>query len=157
MSNILEVGTKAPLFEGETQDGNALRLADYEGRKVAIYFYPKDDTTGCTKQACNLRDNWVALKEAGITVIGVSKDSAASHTKFASKYSLPFPLVADPEKKIIKDYGVWRQKSLYGRKYMGIHRTTFLVDEQGVIVHVIKKPRVGNHAEEVLQGFEAGA
>ena len=154
MSEMPEVGAKAPLFEGRTQNGDLLRLADYAGRKVAVYFYPKDDTPGCTKQACNLRDNWAALEKAGVAVIGVSGDSAASHAKFAKKYDLPFPLVADPERKILEAYGVWGEKSLYGRLFMGTKRTTFLIDENGVVVHVFKKPRVGNHADEVLKAFE---
>lgn len=153
MSEMPEQGATAPLFEGSTQDGEQLRLVDYAGRKVAIYFYPKDDTSGCTKQACNLRDNWSALQKAGVSVIGVSGDPVKSHAKFASKYDLPFPLVADPERKILEAYGVWGEKSLYGRKYMGTVRTTFLVDEAGKIVHVVKKPRVGQHAEEILNAF----
>lgn len=157
MSEIPERGVKAPLFEGRTQDGEVLRLADYAGQKVAIYFYPKDDTSGCTKQACNLRDNWSELVDAGVVVIGISGDSVDSHAKFADKYSLPFPLVADPEREIIKAYGVWGEKSLYGRKYMGIKRTTFLVDETGKIVEVLRKPRVGRHAEEVLKAFGAAS
>lgn len=146
-------GAKAPPFEGKTQDGSTLRLAEYSGQKVVVYFYPRDNTPGCTKQACNLRDNWLALKEAGVSVIGISADSVASHAKFADKYDLPFPLVADPDKEILEAYGTWGEKSLYGRKYMGIKRTTFLIDEAGIIVHVIKKPRVGHHSEEVLKAF----
>jgi peroxiredoxin Q/BCP len=153
MSEMPEVGAKAPLFEGETQEGGVLRLGDYSGRKIAIYFYPKDNTPGCTKQACNLRDNWSDLQKAGVAVIGVSPDPTSTHAKFARKYKLPFPLVADPEKKVIEDYGVWGEKSMYGRKYMGLKRTTFLVNEDGVIVHVFKKPRTGKHAEEILKYF----
>ena len=150
---MLEPGTKAPAFEGETQDGNTVRLADFAGRKLALYFYPKDDTPGCTKQACNLRDNWEALQRAGVAVVGVSKDSVESHEKFADKYSLPFPLLSDPDREILQAYGTWGEKSLYGRIYMGIVRTTFLIDEEGVIVGVIKKPKVSGHAEEILQAF----
>ena len=150
---MIEPGTKAPDFEGETQSGDTIRLSDFAGRKVAVYFYPKDDTSGCTKQACNLRDNWEALQEAGVAVIGISKDSAKSHEKFASKYSLPFPLIADTEKEIIEAFGAWGQKSLYGRKYLGIFRTTFLIDEQGIVIGVIRKPKVSGHAEEILEAF----
>lgn len=153
MSEMPKPGAEAPRFEGETQDGEKLNLADYRGRKVALYFYPKDNTPGCTRQACNLRDNWSALQEAGVSVIGISGDTAASHAKFADKYDLPFPLVADPDKRIIEAYGVWGEKSLYGRRYMGIKRTTFLIDEKGQIVHVFEKPRVKEHAQEVLRAF----
>lgn len=149
-----EPGQRAPAFEGPTQDGSTLKLADYRGRKVALYFYPKDNTSGCTKQACNLRDNFSDLEHAGVAVIGVSADPVASHEKFASKYKLPFPLVADPAKKIVSAYGVWGEKSLYGRKYMGLIRTTFLVDEEGTIVDVLKKPKVGHHASEIMKAFD---
>ena len=153
MSEMPEKGEQAPLFAEKTQTGEVIRLADYVGQKVAIYFYPKDNTSGCTKQACNLRDNWGALEAAGVAVIGVSADSVESHAKFAGEYDLPFPLVADTDRKILKAYGVWGEKSLYGRKFMGIRRTTFLVDENGKIVHVLKKPRVADHAGEVLDAF----
>lgn len=153
MSEMPAPGDKAPLFEGETQGGNTVRLADHIGRKVAVYFYPKDNTPGCIKQACNLRDNWSILEEAGIAVIGISGDTVESHVKFADKHHLPFPLLADPEKAVLKAYGAWGEKNLYGRKFLGIKRTTFLIDENGIIVHVIKKPRVNNHAEEVLNKF----
>ena len=153
MNELLSAGVPAPLFEGKTQDGTSLRLADYAGSKVAIYFYPADDTPGCTKQACNLRDNWEALTEAGVKIIGVSADGVEKHAKFAAKYSLPFPLIADTEKEILNAYGAWGQKNLYGRKYLGIKRTTFLVDEKGIIQHVIKKPRTGKHADEILNKF----
>lgn len=155
MKEMPEAGDAAPGFEGKTQAGETIRLADYAGRKVAIYFYPKDNTSGCTKQACNLRDNWSSLDKEGIAVIGVSADSVKSHAKFADRYDLPFPLVADTDKEIIEAYGAWGEKSLYGRKYQGIYRTTFLIDESGKIVHVITKPRVGQHAEEILKGFQA--
>jgi peroxiredoxin Q/BCP len=153
MSNMPKAGSKAPSFEGETQDGKRLRLADFSGRKTAIFFYPKDNTPGCTKQACNLRDNWPNLKEAGVAVIGVSGDTVESHVRFADKYHLPFPLVADPEKKILDLYGVWGERNLYGRKFLGIKRTTFLVGEDGIITHVFKRPRVGDHTEEILKAF----
>ena len=150
-----EVGEKAPLFEGQTQGGDAVRLADYQGQKVALYFYPKDDTPGCTKQACNLRDNYQILLDAGIAVLGVSPDDVASHEKFADKYDLPFPLFADPTHTILEAYGVWGEKNMYGRKFMGVKRTTFLIDENGMIRHVFKRPNVKMHTAEILEKFEA--
>lgn len=154
-----EAGDKAPLFTGKTQDGDTVSLSDYQGRKVALYFYPKDDTPGCTKQACNLRDGYQVLLEAGIAVVGVSTDDIASHSKFAEKYELPFPLVADPQKKVVESYGVYGEKNLYGRKFMGTKRTTFLIDENGVVVHVFKRPKVKEHTAEILDkfGVEEGA
>lgn len=148
-----EAGTPAPDFEGKTQTGETVRLSDFRGKKVALYFYPKDDTPGCTKQACNLRDHLQTLREAGIVVLGVSGDDVDSHRKFAGKYHLPFPLIADPEHEILEKYGVWGERNLYGRKFMGIKRTTFLIDENGVIRHVFKRPKVSEHAEEILAKF----
>lgn len=147
-------GEKAPLFEGATQHGETLRLEDYRGQKVALYFYPKDGTSGCTKQACNLRDNYETLLEKGIAVIGVSKDNLDSHVAFAEKHDLPFPLVADPELSILKRYGVWGEKKMFGRTYEGTKRTTFLIDEEGVIQHVFKRPKTGKHATEILEKFD---
>jgi peroxiredoxin Q/BCP len=147
------VGQAAPLFEGPTQSGETVRLSDYRGRKVALYFYPEDDTPGCTKQACNLRDGHGELLRAGIAVLGVSADEVASHGRFAEKYSLPFPLLADPDRQIIQAYGVWMEKNLYGRRYMGISRTTFLIDEEGIIQHVLKRPKVETHTQEILEKF----
>jgi peroxiredoxin Q/BCP len=118
-----------------------------------VYFYPKDDTAGCTKQACNLRDNWKKLEKKGVQVIGVSPDDNDSHKKFAAKYKLPFPLLPDPNKKIIEKYGVWGEKKLYGKTFDGLHRTTFLIDEAGKIVHVFKRPKVDQHADEILAKF----
>ena len=152
-STMPEVGQEAPLFEGTTQDSNTLRLEDYRGRKVALYFYPKDDTPGCTKQACNLRDNYRTLLDAGIAVIGVSPDDVASHETFAEKYELPFPLVADPDREILEKYGVWGERNMYGRKFMGVKRTTFLIDEDGVVRHVFKRPKVSEHTAEILDKF----
>jgi peroxiredoxin Q/BCP len=148
-----EEGQQAPDFRAESQDGDQISLSDYRGRKVALYFYPKDDTPGCTKQACNLRDDYSALLDAGIAVIGVSGDDVKSHAAFADKYELPFPLLADPDHDILDKYGVWRQRNLYGRLVMGTQRTTFLIDEKGVIRKVIKRPNVDDHAGEVLAGF----
>lgn len=146
-------GQKAPEFRAQSQDGDTISLSDYRGRKVALYFYPKDDTPGCTKQACNLRDDYGQLLDAGIAVIGVSGDDVASHAKFADKYELPFPLLADPDHEILEKYGVWRQRNLYGRLSMGVQRTTFLIDEGGSIKDVIKKPNVTEHADEVMRRF----
>ncbi len=153
MSEDLSIGSQAPDFEGLTQDGSSIRLSDYIGRKVALYFYPKDNTPGCTKQACNLRDNNAALVEAGIEVIGVSGDSVKSHEKFVTKYRLQFPLVADTDKAIMLKYGVWGEKKLYGRTFLGVKRTTFLINEDGTIQKIIKKPKTSDHTAEVLAGF----
>ncbi len=147
------VGDPAPLFEGVIQEGETLRLSDFKGKKVALYFYPADDTPGCTKQACNLRDGYQELLDAGIAVIGVSGDDVASHEGFAEKYSLPFPLLADTERAIMEQYGVWGQRNLYGKLFMGVKRTTFLIDEEGTVVHVFKRPKVKEHTEEILNKF----
>ena len=147
------VGDAAPDFEAKSQDGDTIRLADYRGRKVALYFYPKDDTPGCTKQACNLRDNYEMLLDKGVAVLGVSADDVDSHERFAEKYELPFPLLADPDHEILNKYGVWGERNLYGRKFMGIKRTTFLIDEEGTVHHVFKRPKVTEHAQEVLAKF----
>lgn len=148
-----EAGQIAPEFTAQSQDGDQISLTDYRGRKVVLYFYPKDDTPGCTKQACNLRDEYSTLLEKGLAVIGVSADDVESHSKFADKYELPFPLLADPEHEILEKYGVWRQRNLYGRLSMGIQRTTFLIDEEGVIKDIIKRPNVDDHASEVMRRF----
>ena len=146
-------GQQAPDFQGQTQSSERIKLDDYRGQKVALYFYPKDDTPGCTKQACNLRDEYSRLQEAGVAVIGVSADDVESHQAFAEKYSLPFPLIADTDREILEAYGVWDERNLYGRKFMGIKRTTFLIDEDGTIVHVFKRPKVTEHGQEVLEKF----
>jgi peroxiredoxin Q/BCP len=148
-----DVGDVAPAFAGTAQDGSAVSLEELAGKKVALYFYPKDDTPGCTKQACNLRDNYEALLAADVVVVGVSTDDEASHVRFAEKYELPFPLLADTDRSIVEAYGVYGEKNLYGRKYMGTRRTTFLIDENGVIQHVFKKPNVGEHSKEILEKF----
>ena len=149
MSEIKE-GSKAPLFAGINQDGEKIKLVDFKGKKLVLFFYPEDDTPTCTVQACNLRDNYSLLKKEGIEVIGVSPDEAKKHKKFETKYSLPFTLIADPEHKIIDKYGVWGEKQLYGRNYMGIHRTTFLIDEKGIIKKIIYRPKNKAHAEEII-------
>lgn len=147
----LKVGDKSPEFKGVDQNGNAIDLSQYAGKKVALYFYPKDDTPGCTAQACNLRDNFDILKDKGIEVIGVSTDSVKSHAKFVDKFKLNFTLIADENKEIVEKFGVWGLKKFMGREYMGTNRTTFLIDEQGVIEGVISKPKTNAHAEEILE------
>jgi peroxiredoxin Q/BCP len=146
----LTEGMPAPPFEGVDQNGNSIRLQDLRGRKVILYFYPKDDTPGCTKEACNLRDNYVALQEAGYTIIGVSADTIESHKKFAEKYKLPFSLLADPEKKIISAYQAWGKKKLYGKEYEGTLRITYIIDENGIISRIIKNVKPEQHASQIL-------
>ncbi|MGN6164516.1 MAG: thioredoxin-dependent thiol peroxidase [Flavisolibacter sp.] len=153
MATHLQAGQKAPSFTGIDQDGNKVSLADLKGQKVALYFYPEDDTPTCTIQACNLRDNYPLLKKNGVKVIGVSPDDINKHQKFREKFSLPFTLLSDPQHKIIDKYGVWGEKNLYGRKYMGLHRTTFVIDENGVIKKIFLKPRNKAHAEEIVKVF----
>lgn len=150
---MLEEGKKAPAFTAVDQDGQKIKLADFKGKKLALYFYPKDMTSTCTVQACNLRDGFKALEKKGITVIGVSPDDAKSHIKFIAKHELPFRIIADTEKTLVEKYEVWGEKSLYGRKYMGVFRTTFLIDEKGVLVKIITKPKVKEHADEIAAGF----
>ena len=146
-------GVKAPAFKSKDQDGKAISLADFNGKKVVLYFYPEDDTPTCTIEACNLRDNFSVLQQEGIIILGVSPDDEKKHKKFEQKYDLPFKLVADANKKVIDKYGVWGEKNLYGRKYMGIHRTTFLIDEEGVIRKIFKKPRSKMHSQEILKAW----
>lgn len=149
----LAEGKKAPSFTAKDQDGAAIKLSDFKGKKLALYFYPKDDTSTCTVQACNLRDGFKALSKKGIEVIGVSPDDQKSHVKFITKHKLPFRIIADTDKKLIEKYGVWGEKQLYGNKYMGVFRTTFLIDENGVVVKIIAKPKVKEHAKEIAAGF----
>ncbi|MFO7575046.1 MAG: thioredoxin-dependent thiol peroxidase [Bacteroidales bacterium] len=153
MTKITE-GQKAPLFEGTAQDGKKVSLDDFKGKKVVLYFYPKDDTPGCTAEACNLRDNYSDLLEKGFAVIGVSPDTEKSHLKFSEKYELPFPLIADPEKKILEKYGVWGEKNMYGKKVFGVMRTTFVIDENGVVEKIISKVDTKNHSTQILKNFE---
>lgn len=148
---VLEVGQKAPAFAGPDQAGKTLRLGAFKGQKLVLYFYPKDMTSTCTVQACNLRDHHRELIKKGWAVVGVSPDDEASHQKFIAKNKLPFSLIADTEQKILNAYGVWGEKSMYGRKYMGVLRTTFLIDEKGVIRHIIRKPQAAKHAQEILK------
>ena len=152
---MIEENEIAPDFTTTNQTGEAVKLSDYRGKRVVLYFYPKDDTPGCTKEACSFRDADDVYKQKNIKVFGVSTDSEKSHQKFISKYSLPFDLLADTEKEIVNIYGVYGEKSMYGKKYMGINRTTFLIDEAGKIVKVFKKINVSEHASEVLEAFGA--
>lgn len=146
----LSEGQKAPAFKGKDQNGKSVSLSQFKGKKLVIYFYPEDDTPTCTTQACNLRDNYGLLKNAGYEIVGISPDEVKKHKKFEDKYDLPFTLIADPEHAIIDAFGVWGEKQLYGRKYMGLHRTTFVLDEKGIIRKIFLKPRSKQHAEEIL-------
>lgn len=146
----LAPGSKAPAFSGTDQDGKTIKLGDFKGKKVALFFYPKDMTPGCTAEACNLRDNHSALSKAGYSVIGVSADSEESHKKFIAKHELPFPLIADTEGTIIKQFGAWGEKSMYGKKYMGILRRTVVIDEAGKIARIIEKVKTADHAAQIL-------
>jgi peroxiredoxin Q/BCP len=152
---MLKEGDIAPDFTAKNQKGEEVKLSDHKGEKVVLYFYPKDDTPGCTKQACSLRDGFPKLKANNITVFGVSTDDEKSHQKFIEKYDLPFTLLADTEKKIVNIYGVYGEKNMYGKKYMGTNRTTFLIDEDGKIAKIMKKVKVAEHADEVLNAFES--
>jgi thioredoxin-dependent peroxiredoxin len=147
---LLEVGTAAPEFKTVDQNGNSISLSDYRGKKVVLYFYPKDSTPGCTKEACAFRDNYLKFKSLNIEVLGVSTDSQKSHRSFADKYELPFTLLADTDKKIVESYGVWGEKSLYGKKYMGTNRVTYLIDDNGRIAAVFPKVKPESHADEIL-------
>ena len=149
----LQEGKKAPSFSAKDQDGKSIKLSDFKGKKLALYFYPKDDTSTCTVQACNIRDGFKMLAKKGIEVIGVSPDDEKSHTKFIAKHKLPFRIIADIDKKLVEKYGVWGEKQLYGNKYMGVFRTTFLIDENGVLLKIISKPKVKEHAKEIASGF----
>lgn len=148
--STLEIGVKAPEIIAKNQDGKTIKLSDFLGKKVILYFYPKDNTPGCTTEACNFRDNYQSLLKEGFEVLGVSIDSEQSHQKFISKFELPFDLLADEDQKIVNDYGVWVEKNMYGKKYMGTARTTFIIDEKGVIQHIIKKVDNKNASGQVL-------
>ncbi len=146
----LEVGQTAPFFEALNQKGETIKLSDLKGNKVVIYFYPKDNTPGCTAQACSLRDNYEALLSKGFKVFGVSTDDAKSHQKFIEKFSLPFDLLVDTDHKLVESFGVWVEKSMYGKKYMGTARTTFIIDENGLISEIIEKVDTKEHASQLL-------
>ena len=146
----LKAGDPAPLFEAEDQAGNKVNINDFKNKKIVLFFYPKDDTPGCTKEACNLRDNYSALQKAGYEILGVSNDSTKSHQKFINKYSLPFPLLADVDKKMVNDYDVYGEKSFMGKKYMGIIRTTFVIDENQNIEKIITDVNNSDHANQIL-------
>lgn len=149
--NELKVGDKAPELAGTDQNGNPVSLKDYTGKKLLLYFYPKDDTPGCTAEACDLRDHYGELKKAGYEILGVSVDDAKKHTRFIEKYNLPFSLLADIDKQTVENYGVWIEKSMYGRKYMGIARKTFLINEEGIIERIIEKVNTKAHAKQILE------
>lgn len=151
--STLQKGSKAPDFEAQDQNGNRVSLKQFAGKKVILYFYPKDDTPGCTAEACNLRDNYHTLTSKGFMVIGVSTDPVPSHRKFAEKYALPFTLVSDTEKKIVKAYGVWGEKKMYGKAYEGVKRTTFVIGEDGTIELILDKVDTKDHARQVLEAL----
>lgn len=146
----LQVGDKAPAFEGKDQDGKDISLSDFKGKKVVLYFYPKDNTPGCTAQACNIRDNYAQYQSTGYVVLGISSDSEKSHQKFIAKQELPFSLIADTDKSIHEQYGTWIEKQMYGRKYMGTARWTFVIDENGVIEKIIDKVKTKDHTAQIF-------
>ncbi|MBN8546695.1 MAG: thioredoxin-dependent thiol peroxidase [Ignavibacteria bacterium] len=150
---MLNTGDKAPYFELPNQDGETVKLTDLKGKNVVLYFYPKDDTSGCTKEACSFRDELSIFEGVNATIIGVSGDSVKSHRKFADKYSLNFTLLSDESKQMLEAYGVWKEKSMYGKKYMGIERTTFVIDPEGTIKKVFNKVKVDGHTEEVKKAL----
>lgn len=147
---MLNVGDKAPDLTAMNDRGERVSLKDFRGKTVVLYFYPKDMTSGCTVEACDFRDNLARIKRKDAVVLGVSPDTEKSHGKFRDKYELTFPLLADPDKKIVTDYGVWKEKSMYGRKYMGVERTTFIIDAKGKIANIFPKVKVAGHVDEVL-------
>ena len=155
MADELDVGAKAPDFSLPDQDGSTVTLKGLKGKQVVLYFYPKDDTSGCTKEACDFRDSLAPIKKAGAVVIGVSKDGKASHQKFIAKYGLPFALLSDEETVVCNAYGVYKEKSMYGRKYMGIERSTFVIDATGRIKALFRKVKVPGHVDEVLAALKA--
>ena len=148
---MLEVGVKAPEFKLQDKDGNLVNLLDFKNQKVVLYFYPRDNTPGCTKQACSFRDNYEEFKSKNVVIIGISKDSVKSHTNFATKHDLPFILLSDPELEVIKAYDVWKEKKLYGKVSMGVVRTTYIIDENGLIEKVYDKVKTDKNVEEVLE------
>ena len=151
--NKINEGEKAPSFEGKDQNGKTIKLEGFKGKKVVLYFYPKDDTPGCTAEACNLRDNYKSLMDKGIQIIGVSADTEAKHQKFIEKYSLPFPLIADSEKEVIEAFGVWGEKKFMGKVYDGIHRVTYVIDEEGIVIKRFDKVKTKEHTEQILEAL----
>jgi len=148
---MIQEGKKAPAFKLKNQDGKTIALSDFKGKNVVLYFYPKDNTSGCTKEACSFRDEFPKFKKLKAKIIGISKDSVESHKKFADKYDLPFDLLSDENKKVLEKYGVWKEKSMYGRKYMGIERTTVVIDKNGKIIKIFPKVKVTDHEKAVLE------
>lgn len=151
----LKEGEKAPKFIGIDQNGKSISLSDFSGKPLILFFYPKDMTPGCTAEACNLRDNYSELKKQGFEILGISPDSISRHQKFIEKYELPFPLIADEEKKILQDYDVWGEKKMYGRSYMGVYRTTFVIDEEGNIKKIFSKVKTNDHTAQILSELTA--
>jgi thioredoxin-dependent peroxiredoxin len=150
MPNELKVGSKAPAFNLKSTDSQTVKLSDFKGQKVVLYFYPKDDTPGCTKEACSFRDNYAELQKRGVVVLGVSADDQKAHQKFTAKYGLPFTLLSDPEHTMLEKYNAWVEKSMYGRTYMGIARITYIINEDGKIAHIFSKVKPETHSQDVL-------
>lgn len=151
---MVEVGKKAPSFSLKDQDGNKVSLSELKGKNVVLYFYPKDNTSGCTKEACNFRDHFPNFGRLDAVIIGVSPDSVESHKKFATKYNLPFRLLSDEKKELVEKYGVWKEKSMYGRKYMGVERSTFIIDKTGRVRNIFRKVKVADHNKEVIKALK---
>ena len=151
---MIEEGKKAPAFKLKNQDGKTVSLGDFKGKNVVLYFYPKDNTSGCTKEACSFRDKFPTFKKAKAVILGVSADSVESHKKFAEKYDLPFDLLSDEDKSVLEKYGVWKEKSMYGRKYMGVERSTFIIDKKGKIKKIFRKVKVDKHNDEVMNAIK---
>ncbi len=150
---MIQIGDKAPEVLGHDENGNEIRLSDFKGKKLVLYFYPKDMTSGCTAEACNLRDNIGALEAQGYAILGASVDDAKSHQRFIAKHELPFHLIADTDKQLVEQFGVWGEKSMYGRKYFGTFRTTFIINEEGIVERIIgpKKIKTKDHAKQILE------
>lgn len=153
-SKLLKIGAKAPAFNLTNTEGRTVKLSDFKGKKVALYFYPKDMTPGCTTEACGFRDDYAELQKLGVEVLGVSGDEQKSHQKFTEKYSLPFTLLSDPTHEMMEKYGAWGEKSLYGRKYMGVLRITYIIDEEGRIAHVFEKVKTATHSKDVIAAID---
>jgi peroxiredoxin Q/BCP len=152
---MLKEGDKAPAFKAKDQNGNTISLKEFSGKKVVLFFYPEDDTPTCTQEACNLRDNFSLLKKKGFVILGVSPQDEKSHLKFANKFQLPFPLLADPDRKITVAYGCWGKKKLFGHEYMGVLRTTFIIDEMGRIEQIFRKVHSKKHTQQILESYSA--